>query len=417
MIRRTAAVALIAAVAPAVAAAQADGCASRVTSRGNLVTGRTLSLSYDYPGISPAEAFASLKTALESAPESMVPRATIQNADAARGVITGQQLPRGAARPVALEATVVALPSGTTQVTIRNRAPAGFVIGASQWGQSYCTLLAGIAAGARGQAASAADAAAAPTSGGPSAAEADAVARGFPIGVSVRGELSTSGERDIYPLTVAAVDTFVYDMAFDPGGSSGFLGPNTFVQVYIRDADGRQQVAGTDLMIGGGHTAISPFRLAPGRYQILVGKNGSGGPVRLPYALRLSRYRQSVETGPATLTPGVAFEGRLEYPGDQDVLTFRAEPGQEIRVRAELLDPWTRYRNVDPAWLMVSAVDARGAVFVRTQLTPSIRSVPFTNWVRVDQGSLHRIVVDPWIQGTAENPYWGRYRLMVEVRD
>jgi hypothetical protein len=417
MIRTSVAVLLLATSLPGVAAAQADRCPSRVISRGNPVTGRTLSLSYEYPDLSPAEVFISLRAALESPPEALIPRTTIQNADSDRGVITGQQVPRGAARPIGLEATVVALPSGTTQVTISNRSPAGFFIAAAQWAQSYCSFLAGLRSDAPGRGASPAADPAAPAPAGLSVTEANAVAQGFPIGILVRGELATPGERDIYPLTVASPDTFVYDLAFEPGGSSGFLGPNDFVQVRIRNTESREDVARAGLSLGGGHTAVSPFLLAPGRYQILVGKTGSNGPARLPYGLRLSRYRQSVEAGSTTLAPGVPFEGRLEYPGDLDIFTFRAERGQEVRVRAELLDPWTKYRNVDPAWLMVSAVDPRGNVSVRTQLTPTIRSVPFTNWVQVNQGGVHRIEVDPWLQSTANNPYWGRYRVTVEIRD
>jgi hypothetical protein len=397
-------------------AAQAEGCATRVMSRGNPVTGRTLSLSYEYGGISAAQAFASLQGALESVPEELIPRATIHTADPNRGRITGQQMPRGAARPVSLEATVVSLPTGVTQITITNRFPPALFADARMWAQSYCAFLEGLAAGIeRG---SGGPVVAAPAFPSPSNAmtEDAAVSRGFPTGVIVRGELSSPSERDIYPLTVAAADTFVYDVAI---AAARFGVLDEPLEIRIRDAATREDVKGADLQIRGGHAAVSPFVLQPGRYQILVGYGGTKAPTRLRYAMRLSRYRGGVESGTSTLTPGSTFEGRLDYPGDTDILTFRVARGQEIRVRAELLDAWSEHPNVPTQPIYVFGVGEQDSPTTSVMLSPTERSREFTRWHLVEQGGVHRVIVGPWsnVDLTADNPYSGRYRVTVEIRD
>jgi hypothetical protein len=385
-------------------------------SRGNPVTGRTLSLSYEYGGISAAQAFASLQGALESVPEELIPRATIHTADPNRGRITGQQMPRGAARPVSLEATVVSLPTGVTQITITNRFPPALFADARMWAQSYCAFLEGLAAGTeRG---SGGPVVAAPAFQSPSNAmtEDAAVSRGFPTGVIVRGELSSPSERDIYPLTVAAADTFVYDVAI---AAARFGVLDEPLEIRIRDAATREDVKGADLQIRGGHAAVSPFVLRPGRYQILVGSRGSDAPARLPYSVRVNRYRRGVESGTSTLTPGTALEGRLDYVGDTDILTFRVARGQEIRIRAELLDPWADHPSVSTQPIYVFAVDAQDNSSASFMLSPAERSGGLTRWHRVNEGGVHRVIIGPWsnVDLTADYPYSGRYRLTVEIRD
>ncbi len=399
--------------------AQVEGCAARVTARGNPVTGRTLSLVYEYPGTRADQAFVSLRRALESAPDALIPRATLQTVDPSRGVITGQQVPRGAARPVTLEVTVVSLPTGTTQITVTNRFPPALFADSRQWAQSYCTFLGSLAGGS----VSGSGGPVPPIPGSPSRpaasamTEADALSRGFPTGRIVRGELSSPSERDIYALNIAAADTFVYDVEIAPGGQFGVL--DEPLQIRIREAATWADVKGADLQIRGGFAAVSPFVLQPGRYQVLVGYRGTGAPTRLPYSVRVSRYRGSVESGSSAVTPGAAYEGRLDYPGDTDILTFRVARGQEYRVRAELLDPWSNHPHIPTQSIYMFGLDAHDNLSASFMLSPTERSREFTDWHRADAGGLHRVMVGPWsaVDLTADNPYSGRYRLTVEIRN
>lgn len=243
--------------------------------------------------------------------------------------------------------------------------------------------------------------------------EATAKARGIQLDSLVNGELSTPDERDVYPLNIKVADSVMIEIAAS-------IPPNIArydnLYVSIRDAQTRENVTNLELSMGvspdrTAHGIFMRMHLAPGQYQVLIGYS-QPGPPRTTYSLRIHRYRSRPGSEPSTIRPGTPFEGRLDYAGDMDVLSIPLLRGQEVRVRAELLDPISQPGSPStPIYIEVAGVFGT-QVEHANQFNRSL-------WRRVERNGTHQVRVSQWsgIINGIDNPYVGRYRLLFEVRD
>lgn len=255
---------LVLAAAPALAvqaSAQVGTCVSSLAVRGNPLTGRTLTVTQEVPGMAPAQAFDALKAGLEGAPEEVIPKITFASADPNRGVLTGQLLPKGAARPVQLQAGVVGLPSGATQVTVSNRFPAAMLADSRAWAESFCTVLASLAGG--GSTVIAAAPGAGPLR--PVPAEVRGCRpQAHTLGTRIQGELSVSDCRadqpndkpaDVYQFTTAEQRDIMVALE-SPGNDTRFRLLSEDGELLTEQVTGRYSVLRT--------------QIAPGTYNLVV---------------------------------------------------------------------------------------------------------------------------------------------------
>lgn len=305
-------------------AAQADPCTDRVVSHGNNVTGRTLAVSRDYPGVTASTLFETLRSALEAAPGQLGP-VQISESDAARGVIRGSFKPPAAARPIALEVTVAALPNGDAQASFTNRLPAAMFVSSREWATVSCSFLAELAVPADGARRAVAGRESATR---PSTATAIPEVRASTAGLAyfevVAGTLTQPEEIDRFRIRAAASGDTVRVWSHDPRQQApdGFRGwHHPTLKPSVRDLGaGRtlpEQPGGQVILSGTGPFEVRvESEAAASAYHLIVTKT-SNRPEQI--AARIST------------TDTIRGEA-IDYPRDTDEFLFTGRAGEEIQV-------------------------------------------------------------------------------------
>jgi hypothetical protein len=306
-------------------AAQMDPCTERVVSRGNNVTGRTLTVARDYPGVTASALFEWLRAAL-STPQGQLGAVQLTRSDPARGVISGSVTPRGATRAAALEATVAVLPSGNAQVSLTNRLPAAMFVSSREWAVANCAFLATLTGSTRVPVVASA-------SSGPAAAQPGAVAatdeaRAAREGTSyfevVAGTIAREEEIDRFRLRGNAGDT-VRVWTDDPryGNDREGIGfwSHLKVKTSVRDLGAARtlprEATGNVILRGTG-----PF-------EVRVESDGAA----VPYVLEVTQTSNRPEHAAARITTTDTIRGeRIDYPDDTDAFLFTGRAGEEIQV-------------------------------------------------------------------------------------
>lgn len=308
-------------------AAQADPCTERVVSRGNNVTGRTLTVARDYPGVTASAFFESLRSAL-AAPQGQLGAVQITQTDPARGVISGSVTPRGATRPAALEATVVVLPSGDAQVSLTNRLPAAMFVSSREWATANCAFLAALTGSTAAPVVASTSSGPTPAPRGPGGGAATDEARsardGFSYFEVVAGTVAREEEIDPFRLRGTAGDT-VKVWADDPryGNDREGIGFWSHLQVKtsVRDLGAARTLpreATGDIILRG-----------TGPFEVRVESDDAG----VPYVLEVTQTSSRPEHAAVRITTTDTIRGeRIDYPDDTDAFLFTGRAGEEIQV-------------------------------------------------------------------------------------
>lgn len=305
--------------------AQADQCADQLISRGNNVTGRTLAVSREYPGVPASTLFEALHSALSTASDKLG-AVQITRSDPARRVLSGLVTPAGAARPVSLEVTVAVLPNGGAQISFTNRLPAAMFVSSRQWAVSNCAFLASVVApgGVPETAPEASVRGVGSASTSTPRSESRVASEGLAYGEVLAGTLSVTEEIDRFRLRNAASGDTVQMWMQDPrerqaGGSARWYHSSLKTSLWDRGATRTLEETPGGLVILRGS---GPFELRV--------ETESGA---VPYQVKVIKWTGRPEhVGSAIATADTIRGEGIDYPGDTDEFLFNGGAGEEIQV-------------------------------------------------------------------------------------
>jgi hypothetical protein len=307
-------------------AAQEGACADQLVSRGNNVTGRTLTVSHEYPGVAAPALFESLRSALAAGSDKLG-AVQITRTDPARGVIAGVVTPAGAARPAVLELTVAGLPNGNAQISLTNRLPAAMFVNSRQWATSTCAFLATVSARSAEQPGTTPGSGSVTSAPGVPGAtsEARAAAAGIAYAEVISGTLAETEEIDRFRLRNGAAGDTVRMYSRDPREREPADGLSAWSQSDLKVSMRDQGAARTLPAIPGGAVILS----GAGPFELRVESDSRA----VPYLVQVVKISNRPERLRARVTTGDTIRGEaLDYPQDQDEFLFTGRAGEEIQV-------------------------------------------------------------------------------------
>lgn len=386
--------------APAWAQAPAATCEATLATRGNVLTGRTVTGNRAMPATAD-EAFTRVVQELRRRDD-----VELIEADQQRGVVRGRwALIDGRVLDIRFS---VRTSDGRQSMGAGEILVNGIPVAGPNPGRWLCEVL-DRAAGAGASAAAPAPSAQ-PTA--PGRDEAAAKQEGFRIGEWVRGTIAAADEQDTYPLTLTTSDTLIVQLR-NPYYRVPRPSRAPSLRFRIRDLATRtaqwserlDYVSDTEPLFATQNLVVLP----PGSYQLQV--DATEPPQQaLTYGFQLLRHTSTPEAGEGPLRPGTAVEGRVDYGGDRDRFRFEAEAGQEVKVVVEPIDGSGAGRTLD-----ARVLDPHGDRYAEViALQPG--EAAESDWHRLPGTGTYHLEIEGFVN-VAGPAHTGRYRVTVRIRN